>query len=81
MDDGLELALGFHAANNLIAALLLTADWTVFQTESILIDISADQVLVLLIGFPFIVYLILLIVFARKYSWTNWKEKLFSKVR
>ena len=36
MDDGLELAIGFHAANNLIAALLVTADWTVFQTESIL---------------------------------------------
>ena len=40
MDEGLELAIGFHAANNLIVALLLTADWTVFQTESILIDIS-----------------------------------------
>ena len=40
MDDGLELAIGFHAANNLVAALLVTADWTVFQTESILIDIS-----------------------------------------
>jgi membrane protease YdiL (CAAX protease family) len=40
MDDGLELAIGFHAANNLIAALLVTADWTVFQTESILINIA-----------------------------------------
>ena len=36
MDEGLELALGFHAANNLIAVLLLTADWTAFQTHSIL---------------------------------------------
>ena len=36
MDDGLELALGFHAANNLITALLVTADWTAFQTDSIL---------------------------------------------
>ena len=40
MDRGLELALGFHAANNLIGALLVTADWTAFQTESILKDIS-----------------------------------------
>ena len=31
MDDGLELAIGFHAANNLFAALLVTADWTVFK--------------------------------------------------
>ena len=38
MDNGLELALGFHAANNLVTALIVTASWTSFQTESILID-------------------------------------------
>ena len=81
MDDGLELALGFHAANNLIAALLVTADWTVFQTESILIDISEPSLGITDWITPFIVFPILLAVFARKYSWTNWKEKLFSRVR
>ena len=80
MDDGLELALGFHAANNLIAALLVTADWTVFQTESILIDISEPSLGITDWITPFIVFPILLALFARKYSWTNWKEKLFSKV-
>ena len=40
MDEGIELALGFHAANNLFTALLVTSSWTAFQTESILIDIS-----------------------------------------
>ena len=40
MDEGLELALGFHAANNLFTALLVTADWTAFQTHSILKDTS-----------------------------------------
>jgi hypothetical protein len=34
MDEGMELALGFHA-NNTIVALLLTSDWTAFQTNSI----------------------------------------------
>jgi membrane protease YdiL (CAAX protease family) len=81
MDDGLELALGFHAANNLIAALLVTADWTVFQTESILIDISEPSLGITDWITPFVVFPILLALFARKYSWTNWKEKLFSKVR
>lgn len=81
MDDGLELALGFHAANNLIAALLVTADWTVFQTESILIDISEPSLGITDWITPFIIFPILLALFARKYSWTNWKEKLFSKVR
>ena len=40
MDEGIELALGFHAANNIMTALFVTSSWTVFQTESILIDIS-----------------------------------------
>ena len=61
MDDGLELALGFHAANNLIAALLLTADWTVFQTESILIDISEPSLSIIDWISPFIVFLFFLL--------------------
>jgi membrane protease YdiL (CAAX protease family) len=40
MDEGMELALGFHAANNLIGALLVTSDWSAFQTYSIFKDVS-----------------------------------------
>ena len=39
----MELALGFHAANNLFTALLVTADWTAFQTHSVLKDLSDPQ--------------------------------------
>ena len=35
IDRGIELALGFHIANNLLISLLLTSSWTAFQTESI----------------------------------------------
>ncbi|TLP77598.1 CPBP family intramembrane glutamic endopeptidase [Maribacter sp. ACAM166] len=80
MDDGLELALGFHAANNLTAALLVTADWTAFQTNSLYRDIS-DPVLGWDVLVPvFIVFPILLYLFSKKYGWTNWKEKLTGKV-
>jgi len=81
MADGLEFRIGFHAANNLIAALLVTADWTVFQTESILINIAEPSLGITDWIAPLIIYPIILAVFARKYSWSNWKEKLFSKVR
>lgn len=80
MDEGLELALGFHAANNLITALLVTSDWTAFQTDSIYKDVS-DPVLGWDVLIPvFVVYPILLIIFSRKYGWKNWKEKLFGRV-
>ena len=80
MDDGLELALGFHAANNLTAALLVTADWTAFQTDSLYRDISDpvlgwDVLVPVLVVFPILLYL-----FSKKYGWTNWKEKLTGKV-
>ena len=81
MDDGLELAIGFHAANNLIVVLLLTADWTVFQTESILIDISEPSLGLSDWLAPLIVYPIIITILSRKYAWTDWKKKLFSKVR
>lgn len=76
MDDGMELALGFHAANNLVGALLVTSDWTAFQTYSILKDVSEptfgfDVILPVILIYP-----ILLLIFERKYRWNNWKEKL-----
>ncbi|MFS4469216.1 lysostaphin resistance A-like protein [Maribacter sp. 2210JD10-5] len=80
MDEGLELALGFHAANNLTAALLVTADWTAFQTDSVYRDVS-DPVLGWDVLIPvFVIFPILLLIFSKKYKWTNWKERLTGKV-
>lgn len=82
MDDGLELSLGFHAANNLFTALLVTADWTAFQTHSILKDMSDPTKAGFVdIFMPvFVVFPIILLILSRKYKWTNWKEKLFGSV-
>jgi membrane protease YdiL (CAAX protease family) len=80
MDEGLELALGFHAANNLIGALLLTSDWSAFQTHSILKDVAEPTAGFDIILPVFIIFPILLFIFSRKYGWENWKEKLFGKL-
>ncbi|WP_298476324.1 CPBP family intramembrane glutamic endopeptidase [uncultured Maribacter sp.] len=81
MDEGLELALGFHAANNLITALLVTADWTAFQTDSIYRDIS-DPELGLDVFIPiFVIFPILLYIFSKRYNWINWKEKLTGSIQ
>jgi len=81
MDEGLELALGFHAANNLVGALLVTSDWSAFQTHSILKDVSEPsanfQIFIpILVIFPILTY-----IFAIKYKWSNWKEKLFGTIQ
>ncbi len=80
MDGGLELALGFHAANNLTAALLVTADWTAFQTHSIYRDV-AEPALGWDVFLPvLVIYPLMLIIFSRKYGWSNWKERLSGNV-
>ncbi len=82
MDEGMELALGFHAANNLFTALLVTADWTVFQTHSILKDISEPTLEFIDLVLPvFIIFPILLFIFGKVYKWNNWKDKLLGAVK
>lgn len=76
MDEGMELGLGFHAANNIFTALLVTSDWSALKTDSIFKDISEPsagfEILIpILIIFP-----LLLFIFSKKYKWVNWKEKL-----
>ncbi|MAC92189.1 MAG: CPBP family intramembrane metalloprotease domain-containing protein [Flavobacteriaceae bacterium] len=76
MDDGIELALGFHAANNLITALLVTSNWTAFQTESILIDVSEPSLGSELLLSIFLFYPLFLVIMSKKYEWNSWKSKL-----
>ncbi|KUF39047.1 CAAX protease [Myroides marinus] len=83
MDDGLELALGFHAANNLVGVLLVTSDWTAFQTNSIFTNINSDSGIspweyIVQVG---IVLPLIIFVFAKKYGWKNWKHQLFGRVK
>ena len=80
MDEGMELALGFHAANNLVGALLVTSDWSAFQTHSIFKDISDPSAGIDIILPVVIIYPLLLFIFSKKYSWNNWKEKLTGRI-
>ena len=68
MDEGMELALGFHAANNLFTALLVTSDWTAMQTESILKDVAEPELSYIDLVLPvFIIFPILILIFSKIY--------------
>ncbi len=82
MDDGLELALGFHLGNNLLASLLVTADWTALQTDAVFkstADPSMSMIHEILLP-VLVVYPIMLLILSKRYGWKNWKDKLFGKV-
>ncbi len=80
MDEGLELSLGMHAANNIIAAVFITTNWTVFQTDALLLDTSEPSMGLEIFIPVFIIYPILLFILSKKYNWKNWKEKLFGRI-
>ncbi|MEY4658573.1 MAG: hypothetical protein RJB36_339 [Bacteroidota bacterium] len=74
VDDGLELAIGYHFANNLIAALFITTDWQVFRTDALFLSHEKpgdgwSSLIFLVIFLPSLVLL-----FKRIYKWPSWKE-------
>jgi len=72
-DNGMELAIGYHAANNLFAALMITSNWQVFQTDAVFIDttppqIGWDTIVGILVVLPF-----LFLIFKQKFQWGKLK--------
>lgn len=83
MDEGMELALGFHLGNNLMAALLITSDFSALQTDAVFRSSGKEnptEILNEMIISMLIVYPIFLFILAKKYNWNHWKEKLTGKV-
>ena len=72
-DQGLELAMGYHAANNIFAALIVTNNWQAFQTDALFIDHSPpsfgwENWLTILLFQPALLFL-----YSRIYRWNKWK--------
>ena len=80
MDDGLELALGIHFANNFFACILSSSEWSSLQTPALFKEISAPNFSFFYILIEMSLYLLTILILAKKYKWTNWKEKLFGRI-
>jgi membrane protease YdiL (CAAX protease family) len=84
MDDSLELALGFHLGNNLMAALLITSDFSAIRTDAVFrysgAENTSDMLSEMIVSIA-IVYPIILIIFAKKYHWKYWIAKLTGKIQ
>lgn len=68
-DQGTELAMGYHAVNNIFGTLILTNNWQVFQTDAMFKDFTPPT-----IGWePWItialIYPLLYLLFKRVYRW------------
>lgn len=84
MDESLELAFGFHLGNNLMAALLITSDFSAIHTDAVFkysgaekpVDMLSEMIVSIAIVYP-----IILFIFAKKYDWKHWKAKLTGKIQ
>jgi uncharacterized protein len=69
LDEGLELAMGIHCANNLISGLLVTSPNGVLKTDAIFVASTEN------VGSEFVTWFIMasitFIIFWRKYKWKN----------
>ena len=83
MDEGMELALGFHLGNNLMASILITSDFSALQTDALFkytgVENTSGTLTEMIISIA-ITYPIILFILAKKYKWANWKEKLMGRV-
>lgn len=84
MDESLELALGFHLGNNLMAALLITSDFSALHTDAVFrysgVENPVDMLNEMIVSIV-IVYPIILFIFAKKYNWNHWTAKLTGKIQ
>jgi len=80
MDDGTELSIGMHAANNIVASVFVTMNWTAFQTDALFVDTSEPSLGLETYLPVFIIYPLVILIFSKKYGWTNWKQKLLGNI-
>lgn len=80
MDNGTELALGMHAANNIAAALFVTTSWGALQTDALFLDTSEPTIGIDILLPVFVLYPIILLIFSKKYGWHSWRQRLLGRV-
>lgn len=74
LDDGLELALGVHAATNIFGATLFTYEGSVLQTDSLFISTEVKPWLMIL-GFIIGASIFIFVCF-KKYAWPSFSTLL-----
>jgi len=78
MDDGLELALGVHAINNVFLAIFFTFDASALQTPALFKITEIDPLFDLIaLAFGSAIFVLWA---SKRYKWTNWQSNLFGKV-
>lgn len=82
MDDGIELAIGFHMATLFVIQVIWTSDNTALKTDALFIQKIYDSDTVALEAYlPHLIIIpLFLFIFGKKYKWSGWRKKLIGKI-
>ena len=69
LDKGLELAIGYHAINNIFAAVVVTNDWQAFQTQALWLDSRAPSFSWEMYLTLFLFQPLMFFIFSKIYKW------------
>lgn len=77
LDDGIELAMGAHAANNIFISVFVTTESSALQTDALLLSLNDEVKWNDLLG-VWLIGIIFIGVFAFKYKWSL--QSLFKRI-
>lgn len=76
LDDGIELAMGAHAANNIFLSIILTSNGSVFQTASLFVQQNANPTKDLFLLILMVVFFVALLSYKYKWDYRILKQKI-----
>jgi membrane protease YdiL (CAAX protease family) len=79
MDDGLELAIGFHWATNFFGIAIVSSNWGTAQTDTLITDLSEPGAGASWMYISTAALVLMYLLFALVYKWKS-PKKLFEKV-
>ena len=73
-DNGLELSIGYHAANNIFTALMVSNNWQVFQTNAVFVNTAPPEIGWIDLVISLAIFPILFLIYKKIFKWSSLKE-------
>ncbi|MGB1452967.1 MAG: lysostaphin resistance A-like protein [Crocinitomicaceae bacterium] len=73
-DNGLELSIGYHAANNIFTALMVSNNWQVFQTNAVFVNTAPPEISWIDLVISLSIFPILFLIYKKIFKWSSLKE-------
>ena len=73
-DNGLELSIGYHAANNIFTALMVSNNWQVFQTNAVYVNTAPPEISWIDLVISLAIFPILFLIYKKIFKWSSLKE-------